>query len=363
MKISSYRTQLACPSKLADPNREAIATMLANFVTLELQTDDGVIGIGYSGFVPVEMLAGLKATLDALTECAVGEDPRHIEAISAKLLALGGQGAPAGVVTSAVAAIDVALWDIRGKQLGMPLFRLLGGDSRRVPAYASGFLWREYDAAALVETSLELISSGFRAMKFRMGGHEDIFKEVHRMQALRSAVGERVALMVDINQGWDVSTSIRVGREMEACGLYWLEDPIDHQDYEGLARIAAALDTPIATGEYHYGIAPFAHMLQREAVDVVMVDLLRAGGITPWMKVAHMAEAWNRPVVSHLAPEILGHCVAAAPNGLIVEHMPWSLHLFEDCPRIDADDGCLALPEEPGLGLAFDEAAIRHLQP
>ena len=363
MKISSYRTQLACPSKLADPNREAIATKLANFVTLELQTDDGVEGIGYSGFVPVELLAGLKATLDALAECAVGEDPRHIEAIGANLLALGGQGAPAGAVTSAVAAIDVALWDIRGKQLGMPLFRLLGGDSRRVLAYASGFLWREYDAAALVETGLDLVSSGFRAMKFRMGAHEDIFKEVPRMQALRSAVGERVALMVDINQGWDVSTSIRVGREMEACGLYWLEDPIDHQDYEGLARIADALDTPIATGEYHYGIAPFAHMLQREAVDVVMVDLLRAGGITPWMKVAHMAEAWNRPVVSHLAPEILGHCVAAAPNGLIVEHMPWSLHLFEDCPRIDPNDGCLVLPEEPGLGLAFDEAAIRHLQP
>ncbi len=363
MKISAFRTRYACPSKLADPKRESIAASLANFVTLELHTSDGITGIAYSGFVPAEMLPPLKATLDALADCAVGDNPAQIEAIGAKLLDLGGWGAPAGMVTSAVAAIDVALWDIRGKQLGQPLFRLLGGGTPQVPAYASGYLWRDYDAAALADTGRDLLDRGFRAMKFRMGAHADTSVEVERMRALRSAVGDGVDLMVDINQGWDVSTSIRVGREMEASGLYWLEDPIHHQDYEGLAHIADSLDTPIATGEYHYGIPPFAHMLERRAVDVVMVDLLRAGGITPWMKVAHLAEAWNRPVVSHLAPEILAHCVAAAPNGLVVEHMPWALPLFANPPEVDPADGCIVLPERPGLGLELDERGIRQMQP
>ena len=104
-----------------------------------------------------------------------------------------------------------------------------------------------------------------------------------------------------------MNRSIAVGREMEKCNLFWLEDPIHHQDYDGLAHIANALDTPISAGEYHYGIPPFRHMLERRSVDIVMIDLLRAGGITPWMKIAHLAEAYNLPVVSHLAPEVLAH--------------------------------------------------------
>ena len=121
-----------------------------------------------------------------------------------------------------------------------------------------------------------------------------------------------------------------------------------HQDYEGLARISAALDVPIAAGEYHYGIPPFRHMFERQSVDIAMVDLLRAGGITPWMKIAHLAESFNLPVVSHLAPEVLAHCVAAAPNGRYVEHMPWSLSLFEQ--DLVIDNGEIVLPTAPGLG-------------
>ncbi len=160
--------------------------------------------------------------------------------------------------------------------------------------------------------------------------------------------------MVDINQGWSVDRAIAVGRGMAEYGLFWLEDPTHFQDYAGLARIADALDTPIAAGEYHYGVEPFRHMLEARSVDVVMVDLLRAGGITQWMKVAHMAEAHNLPVVTHLAPEVLGHALAAAPNGLYVEHMPWAFPLFEEPPRVNGE-GMLALSDAPGLGLSFDE--------
>ncbi len=361
MKICSFRTRVACPSQLADLAQESIAAKVANFATVELRTDQGIEGIGYAGFVSIEMLKPLREMLNALAERAVGEDPHAVESVSATLLELGGFGAPAGLVTSAAAAIDVALWDIKAKAAGQPLFRLLGGGSNRVEAYASGFLWRDYDATRLARKGSELVSQGFRAMKFRMGSAESAAEEVQRMRSLREAVGDEVDLMVDINQGWSVDRAIRVGRSMEECGLFWLEDPIHHQDYDGMARVADALDTPIATGEYHYGIAPFAHMLQRGSVDIVMVDLLRAGGITHWMKVAHLAECFNRPVVSHLAPEILAHCVAAAPNGLIVEFMPWALPLFKQACNIV--NGQVVLPEAPGLGLEFDHEAINRLQP
>ncbi len=216
------------------------------------------------------------------------------------------------------------------------------------------------------------------------------------MKALRQAVGAEIDLMVDINQGWDANRAIRVGRMMEAWDLYWLEDPIHFEDYGGMARIADALDAPIASGEYHYGMAriadaldapiasgeyhygmariadaldapiasgeyhygmaPFAHMLKRGSIDIVMVDLLRAGGIAGWMKTAALAEAANVPVVRHLATEIQAHTVAAAPNGLTVEHMPWTFLMFEQEPVVE--DGEIVLSDASGLGLSFDALAF-----
>ena len=361
MKITSFQTRVACPSKAADRVREPIAADLANFVIIELRTDEGLRGFGYAGFVMARMLKPLKETLDALAEQAVGDDPRAVEGISSKLLGFGGNGAPAGLVTSASAAIDTALWDIKGKAANLPLFRLLGGASNRVPTYASGYLWRNYDAVMLATTAESLVDQGFKAMKFRMGAEDDDTAELVRMRAIREAVGDGIDLMVDINQGWDVNRSIRVGRELEACGLYWLEDPIHHQDYTGLEEIAGSLDTPITAGEYHYGIAPFRHMLEQRSVDILMVDLLRVGGVTHWMKAAHLAEAFNKPVVSHLAPEVLAHCVAAVPNGLNAEHMPWALPLFQEAFLMEY--GEIVLPERPGLGLELDLKAIEWLQP
>src|SRR5262249_24244444 len=137
-------------------------------------------------------------------------------------------------------------------------------------------------------------------------------------------------------------------------------DAVAHDDYAGLARVADALATPIAAGEYHYGIVPFRHLLEARSVDIAMIDLLRVGGITQWMKVAGMAEAFNLPVVSHLVPELHVHFVAAVPNGLTVEYMPWTLRLFEETPALE--HGQLVVPNRPGLGLAFDQAVIKRYQ-
>ncbi|MDP7018530.1 MAG: mandelate racemase/muconate lactonizing enzyme family protein [Pirellulaceae bacterium] len=355
MKIEQFETRVVCPATAYREEVDGPGVLVANFVTLKIRTSDGVEGVGYGGFVAAPMLRALQATIDSLAEMTIGDDPLMIEAIGQRLLMAGGLGAPAGLVTRAVAAIDVALWDIKGKVLGQPVHRLLGGYRDRVPCYASGFLWRNYDAAALAKKGAELVEQGYRAMKFRMGAAPTTVAEIERMRALRDAVGDDVDLMVDINQGWDVNRSIQVGREMERCNLHWLEDPIDHQDYEGMAQIAAALDTPIAAGEYHYGIAPFRHMFTHRSVDIAMIDLLRAGGVTPWMKIAHLAESFNLPVVTHLAPEVLAHCLAAIPNGETVEQMPWSLPLFRNELRIE--DGHIVLSDQPGLGLELDDEA------
>jgi len=351
MKIQSFSTRIVSLADRPLPIANSPGVRHANFVTLTLRTDDGIEGIGYGGFVPAYVIKGLQEVVKGLAELAVGDDPLHIEAIGAKLLELAGGGAPAGLITRAVAAIDVALWDIRGKAFGKPVYQLLGGSRDRVPAYASGYLWRTYDLAALAEWGPKLVAQGFRAMKLRMGAEDSPAKEIERLRVVRDAVGPDIDLMVDINQGWDVNQSISIGRVLERLNLYWLEDPTHHLDYEGLARIAAALDTPLAAGEYVYGIPPFTHLIERRSIDIVMIDLLRAGGLTAFMKIAHLAEAHNLPVVSHLAPEILGHALAAIPNGLYLEHMPWSFGLFKEVPQVE--NGQFVLPQKPGLGLEF----------
>ncbi|MDE2899548.1 MAG: mandelate racemase/muconate lactonizing enzyme family protein [Chloroflexota bacterium] len=353
MKIASYETRAVCVPR--EPGPPVGGANVAPFVTLTLRTDDGIEGIGYAGFVSDVILKPLHALVNALTELVIGSDPMEIEAIGKRLRAVGG-GSPEGMVTRASAAIDVALWDIKGKALGQPVHRLLGGYRDRMPTYASGFLWRPYSLEALATTGARLVDEGYTSMKFRLGGEKTPAAELERARVMREAVGDGIDLMVDINQGWDVNQSISIGRRLEEYGLYWFEDPTDHQDYAGLARIADALTMPVAAGEYHYGIAPFRHMLEQRSIDIVMIDLLRAGGITQWMKAAHMAEAFNLPVVSHLAPEILAHTMVAIPNGLTVENMPWSAPLFQEAPAIEG--GEIILSDAPGLGLAWDLEAL-----
>jgi len=167
-------------------------------------------------------------------------------------------------------------------------------------------------------------------------------------------------LMCDINQRWRVEQAIDTGRRVEdaGVGLFWLEDVTAHDDYAGLARVAAALATPIAGGEYLWGIVPFRHMIEARSVDIVMIDQVRCGGITSWLKIAGMAEAFNLPVVSHGVPEIHVHLVGAVPNGLTVEYMPRLFRLFEEVPV--PHNGDLVMPSAPGLGLKFNEETIRQ---
>jgi L-alanine-DL-glutamate epimerase-like enolase superfamily enzyme len=202
------------------------------------------------------------------------------------------------------------------------------------------------------------VQKGFREMKTQMAlpGDPVPNDEIRRVSVIREAIGPDIKLMCDINQRWRPEQAIDIGSRVENVGLFWLEDVTTADDFTGLARVTAALNTPIAGGEYLWGITPFRHMIEARSVDIVMVDIARVGGVTQWMKVAGMAEAFNLPIVSHVMPEILVHVVAACPNGLTVEYMPWMLALYEETPAIE--NGELVLSDKPGLGLKFDEKAI-----
>jgi L-alanine-DL-glutamate epimerase-like enolase superfamily enzyme len=361
MKISGLESRivkLPLDEPLADGPTPAGATQ--NFVTLRLQTDEGVEGLGITFFGGGAMSGALKAAIDSLGGLTVGEDPMYIEFIVQKLRAAAGPSGPGGIFTLALSAIDIALWDIRGKVLNQPVSTLLGGFRDKVPTYASGALMRGFPLAHVEKAAARLVEKGFRQMKTQLAlpGDTNPEKEIERIRVVREAIGYEVDLMCDINQRWDVRQAISIGKRVDEYRLFWLEDVVAHDDYPGLAAVADALSTPIAAGEYVYGLVPFRHMLEARSVDIVMVDVLRAGGISQWVKIAGMAEAFNLPIVNHLAPEISVHLVAAVPNGLTVEYMPWSSKLFKEVPQ--PVKGELTVPDKPGLGLEFDPDAFKR---
>ncbi|HEY6820534.1 MAG TPA: mandelate racemase/muconate lactonizing enzyme family protein [Burkholderiales bacterium] len=360
MKISGLESRIVrLPADEPLAGGPAAPGATRDFVALELRTSDGIEGVGVA-FFGGPLSGALKAAIDALGALAVGEDPMRVEAIGEKLRTAASASGPGGIFTLALAAIDIALWDVKGKALGVPVAVLAGGFRSEVPAYASGALMRQFPLEHVVRAGQRLVEKGFRQMKMQLAlpGDTSPAREVERTRLIRESVGADIDLMCDINQRWDVRQAIDIGRRIEQYHLFWLEDVVAHDDYPGLARVAQALDTPIAGGEYAYGAVPFRHMLEARSVDIAMIDVLRAGGITQWLKIAAMAQAFNLPVVSHLLPEIHVHLVAAIPNGLTVEYMPWSLGLFEEVPALQK--GMLRVPDRPGLGLKFNRETLKR---
>jgi L-alanine-DL-glutamate epimerase-like enolase superfamily enzyme len=347
VKIGFVRLPIEEPLVGAAP----MTGMLREFFTVQILTDDGIEGIGVTTFGG-RIARTLKTALEEFGELVVGDDPMLPGAILAKLRAASAPCGTGGIAALALSAIDIALWDIRGKALGVSVARLLGAARDRVPAYASGALSRTTPTDKLAPAAAALVEKGYRQIKTQMAVEGlTVAQEIERIRLVRDAVGPDTNLMVDINQRWSVHEAISIGHRIEDLGLGWLEDPTRCDDYQGLAKIADALATPVCAGEYLYGIEPHRQTLSHHSVDIVMIDLVRVGGITPWMKVAGMAEAFNRPVASHLLPEFHVHLIAAAANGLVVEYMPWTWRLFEDPPI--PKGGEIAVPAGPGLGLKF----------
>jgi len=360
MKITHIHSQIVrLPAEEPLAGGPSSAGLTYDFVVLTVGTDQGIEGIGLT-FMGAALTGALKTAVDALGALSIGMDPMRIEAVTGKLFAAGDQSGPGGILTLAIAAFDIALWDIKGKASNMSVSSLLGGFRGNVPTYASGALMRQFSLDTVTTAASRLVERGFRQMKFQLAlpGYTTPAIEVERTRIIREVIGADIDLMCDINQRWDVRQAISLGKQLEQYKLFWLEDMVAHDDYCGMAKVADALATPLAAGEYVYGSVPFRHMLEAGSVDVVMIDVLRAGGITPWMKIAGMAQAFNLPVVSHLLPEVHVHMIAAIPNGLTVEFMPWSCRLFEEVPL--PRDGMLTIPEKPGLGLSLNREVIKR---
>ena len=353
MKIIQVRSQIvALPADEPLADGKGSPESAREYVVVEIATSDGIEGIGVTGFGGA-LTAALKSAVDALGALVVGENPARIEHILAKLNTAAGGAGPAGVFTLAACALDLALWDIRGKATGKSLSNMLGGHRETVPAYASGALMRSQSLDDVVRAARLLVERGWTSMKTQLAlpGATTPAKEVERLRLIREAIGPDIQLMCDINQRWSVPQAISIGDRLAPFHLHWLEDVTRCDDYSGIARVRDKLTTRIACGEYVWGIVPFKCLLEAGSVDFAMIDLMRVGGITPWLKVAGMAEAFNVPVVSHLLPEIHVHLIAAIPNGDIVEYMPWTLGLFEDPPW--PVKGVMTVPTGPGLGLRF----------
>jgi L-alanine-DL-glutamate epimerase-like enolase superfamily enzyme len=262
-----------------------------------------------------------------------------------------------GVSIVGLAAIDNALWDLRGKAAGLNVAHLIGACRAAVPTYASGGLWLGSPIDELQNQARSFLDRGFRAMKTRVGP-TDPERMVARVAAVREAIGPDVALMVDANQQMSVKQAIRIGRMMEDLNLTWFEEPVICHDHEGEAEIRAALDTPIASGETVYTHRGVLGMLQAGAADVIMPDLQRMGGPTEFLKAGHLCEAFHIPCASHLFPEMSLALLAGLPNGYYLEHMPWFETIYRERIELDSN-GHAVVPDRPGWGFSFDPDAIR----
>lgn len=323
-------------------------------VVLRLQTDAGVEGVSYVSRISPQTARPLCLLIEAAVQQLLGEDPLRTEALYARLYgATPLLGAPTGLQARAASAVDAAFWDIKGKALGQPVHRLLGGFRDRLPVSANWGLQPGATEAELVAAAEAHLRRGFRALKFQLGFvAEDV--AVRHIRTLRRAVGDDVKLIVDANQRWTVKQAIRMAEAIAPYDPYWIEDPVVHHDYAGLRRVRESVRTQVCAGEVYQTIPQFRRLFEEGAADIAMVDLDL--GLTGFLKVAALAEAHGVPLVNHLASEVLAHAVAAVPNGLIVGFYPWAQPLFQEPVRIE--DGDILLPERPGLGLELDEAAL-----
>ena len=325
-------------------------------VLARLDTAAGVQGVGYIVYPRADLMAAIAQAARELAEHLVGADVLQPEAAWERLARRGDWVGPGGLLHCALAPLDIALWDAAGKHLGRPVHRLLGGHRDRVPVYASDGLWYSLSPDELAASAARHVTAGFRAVKLRLGKEPRAEAEARRVQAVREAVGPDVGIMVDATESWTPAQARRVGRVLQDAGISWLEDPVHHLDVASLARLARRLEVPIAAGEHLYHLAAFRALLEARGVDVLIADLARVGGITPWRKVAALAQAHGVSICGHVVPEVHVHLVAAVPNGMMTEYVPRSARILRNMPV--PERGELAVPAAPGLGLALDEEAV-----
>jgi D-galactarolactone cycloisomerase len=331
---------------------------------VEIHTDEGLVGIGPG--VDPGLLPALRARL-------VGQEPFDTERHAAALRYY----AP-GTPYRGSAGVDIALWDLVGKACGQPLYKLWGGGRDRVPAYASMVLLSTPDERARL--AAELKESGWKAIKLRLH-HETMKEDLHTVEAVREAVGDGMTIMADANQAkssgnwqpgvlWDYRRALETARELQGLGCYWLEEPLPRYAFGDLARLNDQVELPIAGGENNRGVHEFLQMLRENVYDVLQPESMVLGGVTEARKIGGLAEAFGKKVAPHHGGRGLGtiahlHLVASWPHAPYLEllHDPpvgayqHGFSILQN-PLVVDRDGCVAVPQRPGLGVEINPDLI-----
>ncbi|MBA2947783.1 mandelate racemase/muconate lactonizing enzyme family protein [Streptomyces sp. PSKA28] len=354
LKLSSVTLPLATPVSDAKvlTGRQAPMTEVA-FLFVEVGTEQGHEGIGFS-YSKRAGGPGQFAHAKEIAPALIGEDPSDIARIWTKLVWAGASVGRSGLSTQAIAAFDIALWDLKAKRAGLPLAKLLGAHRDSVRCYntSGGFLHTPTEQ--VLENATASLASGIGGIKIKVG-QPDGKADLRRLTAVREHLGDDVPLMVDANQQWDRPTAQRMGRALEEFGLTWIEEPLDAYDAQGHAALAASLDTPVATGEMLASVAEHYELLRHNAADIIQPDAPRIGGITQFLKLAALAEHQHVQLAPHFAMEIHLHLAAAYPYEPWVEHFDWLEPLFNE--RLHISDGRMHVSSRPGLGITLSEQA------
>ncbi|MFO1151899.1 MAG: mandelate racemase/muconate lactonizing enzyme family protein [Alsobacter sp.] len=357
-QIDIHLVAAPVPAGIADATRQ-VETI--GFLLVRVTTDQGLEGIGVT-YHEVGGEATRELIRHDIAPRLMGRDPLETEAIWQELYHyLRGVGRK-GLTFCALSAVDIALWDLKGKIVGLPLHRLLGGQRTRVPVYASGG-WTSYDDDRLVDEMTGMAARGFRMVKFKVGfdGGRDIARDVVRVRKVREALGPDIRLMVDANNAFDAATAIQLANRIRDYDITLFEEPVFADDIPGLARFRRGTDIPLATGEHEYTKFGVRDLLLAEAADIVQVDGARAGGYTEMLKCAALTQAFNLRFAPHAMENIHLPLVAALPNAPFLERLLMfeevTAHVFKDAPA--PVDGYMTASDMPGLGLVLDMDFIR----
>ncbi len=344
---------VAVPMKRALITRVVIIEKAA-FLLIDLETEEGITGRSYLfGYTENgnRYLAPLVADLaEALKGQAI--EPETLFDKARKALTLFGHE---GLAMMAVSGLDMACWDALAQAQGKPLVEALGGERKPIAAYNSNGLGIIEAEAAAREAKELLAEGGFTAVKVRLG-RETLEDDLEALRAVREAVGPDVLLPTDFNQCLSVTDAIERGKALDGEGVYWIEEPTRYDDLDGNARIAAEVETPIQNGENFYGPESALRAIEAKALDYLMPDVERIGGVTGWMRTAKLAEDANIPVSSHLFPEFSSHLLAATPTSHWLEFTDWSQPLLEN--PVTVEDGHVHVSEAPGAGITWNEDAV-----
>ena len=338
---------------------DAIQSFVSQETPMVKITDaDGMVGIGYSYTIGTGGSSVLALLNDHLCPRLIGCEAEEIEGIWRSLF-FHTHATTVGALTSiALAAIDTALWDLRCKRAKLPLWRMAGGAQRSVPLYSTEGGWLHIETSALVEDALAVKEKGFSGAKIKIG-RPHVAEDVARLSAVRDAVGPAFEIMTEANQGFNLSEAIRRARHYQELDIAWFEEPMHADDVEAHAQLTRSTSVPIAVGESMYSISQFKDYLVRKACTIVQVDVGRIGGITPWLKVAHMAEAHNVAVCPHFLMELHVSLSAAVPNGRYVEYIPQLDEITHS--RMAIENGRAVPSDMPGLGIEWDHTAIEAM--